>query len=112
MKHMTRLILTSAACVSLLALIGIGCASNRSTKLKGVDQYVKAVQAYNSGDRDRAVQNLVVATRANPDLIMARLMLGDLYREGGNYDNAVEQYEKLVILDPYTWQNFYKLGVS
>jgi tetratricopeptide (TPR) repeat protein len=111
-KPMTRLILTSALCVSFIALIGVGCATNRGTRIKGVDQYVKAVQAYNSGDRDRAVQNLVIATRANPDLIMARLMLGDLYREGGRYDDAVEQYEKLVLLDPYTWQNFYKLGVS
>jgi tetratricopeptide (TPR) repeat protein len=111
-KPITRLILPVALSLTMVALVGIGCSSNRSTKIKGVDQYVKAVQAYNSGDRDRAVQNLVVATRANPDLIMARLMLGDLYREGGNYDAAVSQYERLVVLDPYTWQNFYKLGVS
>jgi tetratricopeptide (TPR) repeat protein len=111
-KPITRLILPVALCLATVALVGIGCSSSRSTKIKGVDQYVKAVQAYNSGDRDRAVQNLVVATRANPDLIMARLMLGDLYREGGNYDAAVSQYERLVVLDPYTWQNFYKLGVS
>ena len=113
MKHATRLIFTSAVCVTFISLMVIGCASESSApSIKGVDSYVKAVQAYNSGDREKAVTNLVVATRTNPDLIMARLMLGDLYREGGDYNNAVDQYEKLVKLDPYTWSNFYKLGVS
>jgi superkiller protein 3 len=39
-------------------------------------------------------------------------MLGDLYRESGDYNKAVGQYEALVKLDPYTWSNFYKLGVT
>ena len=93
-------------------VLGVGCMSNSSQGIKGVDKYVNAVEAYNRGDKDRAVANLVAATRVNPDLIMARLMLGDLYREGGDYNNAVTQYERLVELDPYTWSNFYKLGVS
>ena len=111
MKHTHRLIFISALCVTFVALLGLGCASH-STGMKGVDSYVKAVQAYNAGNKDRAVENLVVATRTNPDLIMARLMLGDIYREGGDYNKAVTQYESLVKLDPYTWSNFYKLGVT
>ena len=101
-----------------LAAVGIvgvvGCSSRSSTGRppKGVSAYVKAVQAYNSGDRDRAIASALAATRANPDLIMARAMLGDLYRESGDYTNAVTHYEKLAKLDPYTWSNFYKLGVS
>lgn len=114
MKHSIHTILLAGVTLITAGLLGIGCASSGGSapKIKGVDSYVKAVQAYNSGDRDKAMQNLVVATRTNPDLIMARLMLGDLYREGGDYDAAVGQYEKLVTLDPYTWSNFYKLGVS
>jgi tetratricopeptide (TPR) repeat protein len=113
MKNRTfHLLVLVAVGVSLTGLIGAGCQSNTGGGIKGVDKYVRAVQAYNAGDRDRAVANLLAATRANPDLIMARLMLGDLYREGGDYNAAVGQYEQLVKLDPYTWSNFYKLGVS
>ncbi|HYO07652.1 MAG TPA: tetratricopeptide repeat protein [Tepidisphaeraceae bacterium] len=114
MKHRTfNFVFLAAVAGSLVGLVGVGCQSNAgSGGIKGVDQYVKAVQAYNAGDRDRAILNLTAATRANPDLIMARLMLGDLYREGGNYNEAVGQYETLVKLDPYTWTNYYKLGVS
>jgi tetratricopeptide (TPR) repeat protein len=113
MKNQIHLILAGALCVAAVGALGIGCSSSpTSSGPKGIDKYVKAVQAYQSGNRDKAVENLAAATRVNPDLIMARLMLGDLYRENGDYSNAAKQYEALVKLDPYTWQNFYKLGVS
>jgi superkiller protein 3 len=111
MRYNVNSLLTAALCVCAAGVIGVGCASSTSQP-KGIGNYIKAVQAYQTGDRDRAVQNLLAATRANPDLIMARLMLGDLYRESGDYSSAVNQYEVLVKLDPYTWSNFYKLGVS
>lgn len=114
MKNHITAALFVTLCLSAAGAIGIvGCsASSSSGQPKGLGSYVKAVQAYQAGDRDKAVQNLVVATRTNPDLIMARLMLGDLYRENGEYTQAVGQYEHLTKLDPYTWSNFYKLGVS
>ena len=89
-----------------------GCKSNQPGGIKAIDRYVAAVQAYNRGDRDRAVSNLVSATRANPDLIMATLLLGDLYRESGSYEDALKQYQRLVKMDSYGWENFYKLGVT
>jgi tetratricopeptide (TPR) repeat protein len=93
-----------------------GCAKSKPAATgaapKGIGSYVKAVEAQESGDRDRAIDAALAATRSNPDLIMARLLLGDLYREGGDYPSAVKHYETLVKLDPYAWSNFYKLGVS
>jgi tetratricopeptide (TPR) repeat protein len=114
MKNHTTQLLFAGVILAAAGVVGIvGCSSSSSSHApKGIDRYVKAVQAYQSGDKDRAVQNLIAATRTNPDLIMARLMLGDLYRESGDYNGAVSQYEVLVKLDPYTWSNFYKLGVS
>src|SRR2546421_3241319 len=100
----------AALCVAVAGASGlIGCSSS-SKQPKGVDKYVQAVQAYNAGDRERAIMNLMAATRINPDLIMARALLGDLYRAGGQYEDAASQYEVLVKLDPYTALNFYKLG--
>ena len=108
------------AAAMYVAVIGgaglVGCSSSSSSKStqapKAINQYVAAVNAYNSGNRDRAVSSLLAATRANPDLIMARVMLGDLYRESGDYQAAVKQYEELVKRDSYSWSNFYKLGVT
>jgi superkiller protein 3 len=109
-------LVVTALSVAVIGGAGIvGCSSSSSSSSrgsKGIDRYVTAVQAYNSGNRDRAVSNLVAATRANPDLIMARVMLGDLYRESGDYNAAVTQYEELVKRDSYSWSNFYKLGVT
>jgi tetratricopeptide (TPR) repeat protein len=115
-RHMSPALIVVASLS--LAVIGgaglVGCSSSGSGMKtpKGVDRYVAAVQAYNSGNRDRAVSSLLAATRTNPDLIMARVMLGDLYRESGDYKAAVTQYEALVKRDPYSWSNFYKLGVT
>ena len=76
-------VVAAALCVALIGGAGlVGCSqSSKSTAgaPKAIGQYVTAVQAYNSGNRDRAVSSLLAATRANPDLIMARVMLGDLY---------------------------------
>src|SRR4051812_47604073 len=95
MRNHVNVLLAAALCACAAGLVGsVGCSS--SSQPKGISNYVKAVQAYQSGNREQAIANAVAATRANPDLIMARLMLGDLYRESGEYNNAVGQYEVLV----------------
>src|SRR5438132_7855031 len=111
-RHAITLYFAVGLCVIALGVGGAGCKSNQPRGIKAIDRYVAAVQAYNSGDRERAVSDLVSATRANPDLIMATLLLGDLYREGGNYDGALKQYQRVVKMDSYGWENFYKLGVT
>ncbi|MEA2711580.1 MAG: hypothetical protein QOF78_4181 [Phycisphaerales bacterium] len=110
-RHTNSLIVASL-CAAIIGGVGLVGCSSAARGPKGVDRYVQAVQAYQAGNKDRAVANLLVATRTNPDLIMARVMLGDLYREDGNYPKAVRQYESLVKLDSYSWSNFYKLGVT
>jgi tetratricopeptide (TPR) repeat protein len=113
-----------ALAIALLAVglgtVGIlGCKTNPKTgkdgqiaRPTGVDNYVRAMKTYNAGDRDRALSQLMEATRVNPDLIMARLVLGDLFRAQGDYKKAVEQYEKLTKLDPNYAPNWYRLGVG
>ena len=110
-------LLVASLCVALVGGVGlVGCKSSGGAggggAPRGVDRYVRAVEAYNNGNRDRAIDSLLAATRANPDLIMARVMLGDLYRENGNYEQALTQYQELIKRDPYSWSNHYKLGVT
>ena len=83
-----------------------------SDKSQAMSRYVDGLRAYHAGDKDAARTAFTDATTANPDMIMARSMLGDLYREQKEYTRAAEQYDALTKLDPYTANNFYRLGVA
>ncbi len=91
---------------------GGGGVARTSKPPRAVGGYVQAVHAEQRGDTDAAIRHLESATTANPDLTMARGMLGDLYRAEGEHAKATTQYEALARLDPYTALNHYKLGVS
>jgi tetratricopeptide (TPR) repeat protein len=98
------------------ALFIAGCAdmpSSRSADApRAIDQYVTGYQAYKRGDTDYAKQTLEAAVINNPDLRMARVVLGEIYRDQNNYSAAAQQYEVLTRIDPYTLSNHYYLGVS
>jgi tetratricopeptide (TPR) repeat protein len=78
----------------------------------GVDKYLQGVKAQRAGKPNEAITALEGATRDNPKLTMARALLGDLYKERGDYTQAADQYKAVTELDPYTARNFYKLGVA
>src|SRR5207249_3608208 len=78
---------------------------------KGVELVIQGVQALDAGDRDRAIAILQAALQANPNLITPRNMLGDLYRDKSQYTLALDQYQALVYLDPYSTSNHYYLGL-
>jgi tetratricopeptide (TPR) repeat protein len=78
---------------------------------RGNSLYVQGALAYQEGNRDRALAALQSALQVNPDLIMARFLLGNIYKEQGEYAAAVEQYERVVELDPYVASNHYNLGL-
>ncbi len=73
--------------------------------------YVQAALAYQDGDRERAITALRNALQENPDLIMARFLLGSIYRDKGEYESAADQYKRVIELDPYTYTNHYNLGL-
>jgi tetratricopeptide (TPR) repeat protein len=54
----------------------------------------------------------VAATQESPELIRARILLGDLFRAEGNYKAALDEYETVVKLDPYSPSGFYRLGLA
>ena len=113
-----RSVLTFAASAwlfSSLLYLGGGCASG-TTASKGtaIDSYVQGVLAYQNGDSVKAMANLQDAVAKKDDLVMARSMLGDLYRAKGSHDDyeaAREQYEAVAKLDPYEYLNHYHLGL-
>ena len=111
---------TLLACAAAWAWAGgVGCvpqnrqtAIGRSAPPKSVDLYVAGAVAKENGRREQAVQRLLDAISANPNLIMAREMLGDLYREAGDYSRAEGEYQTLTKLDPYGAGSWRKLGVA
>jgi tetratricopeptide (TPR) repeat protein len=102
-----------AVFVSASAIV-IGCANRQSAtpEFHAIDLYVQAVDAYHNGDRTGAIAKLTSATRQNPNLRMAQSMLGDLYRQQGQYSLALPHYQALADLDPYGPTTLYRLGIT
>lgn len=113
-RTFVALLSVSLMCIFLpLAVIGCGGGGvSTPDRPPALNYYVQAVEAYNAGDTNRAIVLLNEAVRQNPDLRMARAMLGDLQRARGDYAAAIPNYERLVKLDPYSSANHYKLGLS
>jgi tetratricopeptide (TPR) repeat protein len=102
-----------AGALSSLLYIAGGCASggNAARDQSALNAYVQGVRAYQAGDTDKAVTNLQAAVNKDNDLVMARSMLGDIYRARSSYNAAREQYEAVTRLDPYAYNNYYRLGL-
>jgi tetratricopeptide (TPR) repeat protein len=96
--------------IVLISTLLAGCAVYQ--KPKGEEDYVEGTLALERGDKDQALQSLLSATQKNPNLIIARSRLGDIYRDRSDYTHAAEQYEAVIKLDPYTSKNYYNLGIT
>lgn len=104
------------ACYLVIGTVGLfsGCAQEARPPVetvKGTNWYVEGALAYQQGDQAKAIQSLQSALQENPNLIMARFLLGGIYRDKGQYAAAAEQYERVVELDPYVYTNYYNLGL-
>lgn len=103
--------------VAILLLALVGCAPNRAAgpppipRPPAIDTYIDAVRAYDAGDKPRAVETLRQAIAANPKLTMARNLLARIYRDDNQYTQAVDQYEALVRMDQYWFENHFNLAL-
>ncbi len=101
--------------VAGLAAAGAGCQQRQLSDpalVRGTDLYVQGALAYQEDDQSRAIAALQSALQENPNLIMARFLLGTIYRQQGEYSAAVEQFKRVVELDPYVASNHYNLGLA
>src|SRR5688572_5954618 len=78
-----RQLVTCAA----LSIAAAGCADWGRPRARRMTQgntlYVQGALAYQEGNKDRALAALQSALQVNPDLIMARFLLGNIYKEQG-----------------------------
>ncbi|MBC7783712.1 MAG: tetratricopeptide repeat protein [Burkholderiales bacterium] len=138
MNHRLRTLSWSASLATAVgvSLLGAGCATestsgptsagsptrinsaSNSASNSGIsatpalNQYVQGYRAYRRGDAEGARATLESAVQSNPDLLMARAILGEIYRKNNDFSSAARQYEVLTKTDPYTLNNHYYLGVS
>ncbi len=99
--------------IFVLSVLVAGCSPQTATRapIAGNSSYVQGALAYQEGDRERALAALQAALRENPDLIMARFLLGTIHKEKGEYQAAADQYKRVVELDPFVYSNHYNLGL-
>src|SRR5438105_4866592 len=92
--------------IAVIALLLVaGCSSNdksQNNENSALNLYVRGALDHQSQNDDAASRALESALRQDPNLIMARFLLGTIYREKGDYNSAAVQYERVVQLDPYT----------
>jgi tetratricopeptide (TPR) repeat protein len=86
--------------------------TSRPGPAPGTDQYIQGAIAYQQGDTETAISDLNQAVEENPDLTMAHVILGDIYRAKNDLQDAQTHYEIAVRLDPYDYKNHYNLGVT
>lgn len=74
--------------------------------------YTEGVLARKAGDRERAESLLRRATQENDRLIMANLVLGEIYAQEQNWENAASFFRRLVERDPETADSHFRLAFS
>src|SRR5881394_3634967 len=78
-------------------LLATGCSSNEKPQSNGTNStalslYVRGALDHQSQNDDASLQSLQAALQHDPNLIMARFLLGTIYREKGDYESAATQY--------------------
>ena len=83
---------TKPAC--FLLLIFTGCSMNPFGGNTAVEHYVNALSAEQAELYEDAVAELEKAVEADHEFSLAHSMLGDLYRQQGNYEKAAHAYRR------------------
>ena len=79
-------------------------------KRRAVRHYASAI-ALQSADFDYdAMVQLREAVELDDEFSLAYSMLGDLYRQNGQYNQAATAYEKACVLDPWAFDDHFHLG--
>jgi len=99
-----------------IPLLLTGCAAEQDHAFdphpRGVNHYVNGVMAYQNGQTEQAITELMASEHENSRIIMPHIVLGDIYRSQQDYRKALPQYQSACELDAYDYHNHYNLGVT
>lgn len=82
------------------ARTGVVDASLASLPKEAVDQYQKALESVQAGDRARAIEQLRAALSYYPEFALARNELGVQYLKLGDLDKAIEAFRRALTIRP------------
>lgn len=122
-----------ASGIALLAIasmsVGVGCASGggdaraetadtprpaqaqRSSRSEA-EQLLESAELLVNEDRDEeAIRLLAMAIERNPELTVAHMAVGDIYRENGDFDAAANAYGDAARLEPRSFDANYRHGL-
>ncbi|MGA3067988.1 MAG: tetratricopeptide repeat protein [Tepidisphaeraceae bacterium] len=108
----TATVVAAALLFSGGCMLHHGASSESKQPQAGTEEYIRGATAYQNGDTDTAITELNQAVEENPDLTMAHVILGNIYRSRADYNQATIHYEIAVKLDPYDYENHYNLGIT
>jgi tetratricopeptide (TPR) repeat protein len=107
----------SAAVVVMTSVLPSGCASNRHAAVAppqpslGPEVVDQARLLTDAGRQDEAIRLLALAIERNPTLTIARLELGDIYRNTGDYASAETQYGQAAQIEPANFDAQFRHGL-
>ena len=104
LKPMKYPIFLTTICAGVLA-IG-GC-----TQRTSFDYYLRSQLEAQRGHMDAAMAALSVAIEKNPELGLAYVSRGEIYKSRGNYVDAARDFEKATKIEPYNFDAHFQLGL-
>ena len=88
-------------------------ATERTVSAKVLSAYDNAFREASVNNFSDAVKDLKRALEKEPTFLDARMLLGDVYYQQGNYAEAEVMYESILKIAPaYNYQTYYKLGLA
>lgn len=103
------ILLAVTSCVLLLGLVG--CDSPAQKAEKATSEIAQAVKSYESGDFVQAEKSLQAVVDDSPESVEARRALALALAAQGKNDAAIEQYVKIVALEPKDHASWYRMAV-
>ncbi|MCP4707422.1 MAG: tetratricopeptide repeat protein, partial [Planctomycetes bacterium] len=84
-----------------------GCGQLWFPEQRAVEHYVSAMSHHVDQQDFLAIDELQAAVELDRDFSLAYSLMGDLYRENGHLEQAVDAYENAVSIDPWDFDDHF-----
>ncbi len=106
-RYLWTVPLPAAAALWLLA----GAAGCSLTPTTSLDDYLRGELAAEQGRMGDALQSLTQAIEKNPQLGLAYMARGDIYKKRGDYEAAAKDFEQTTHIEPFNFDAHYQLAL-
>lgn len=104
--------IAKAFVVAALLTVTAGCATKSSTELKTLDQYERAIEAYQAGRYADAESRLLSLLEKFPQFAEGWYRLGNLYVRTGQHEAAINAYNSCLRYDANFTKAWHNLSLA